>query len=147
MTNYRVALILLLGSLCMATACSRSGVPNATNASHASSSRSSQLLAGQSISGQATPGQAIKAYVDPTTGELRDPPTSVDPAASVKATDKMPLSVSAAEQSSPHEIVHPGGMVEVPLDQTKQQTLQACIEKDGSMQMGHDCAAQPKSKK
>jgi hypothetical protein len=124
-------------------ACSQTDVSRTPATSEVSSREggAAQAMQDQSPSSES----AIKAYIDPTTGELREP-TAEELSVDAARTNKKPLSAVpiVTEQSTPQEVVHPGGVVEVPLDQSKQQGLQACIQKDGSMNMGHECESDSK---
>jgi hypothetical protein len=89
--------------------------------------------------------RAVKAYVDPTTGELRDPIVG-ETLSNSNSSNKKPLATSPTEQLPAREIVHPGGIVEVPIDNNHQHALQACVQSDGSVKMGHGCAEASKAK-
>lgn len=79
---------------------------------------------------------AVKAYIDPVTGELREP-TAAELASEAQATTQK----ESNSGKSSRQIVRADGSVEVLLDQSNDQAFKACVQKDGSVAMGHECEA------
>ena len=83
----------------------------------------------------------VRAYVDPTTGQLREPTAEeqAQEAAAQKARSQQKTSPGAA--TTPQEILLPSGAVEMSIDQSKQHPLRACIESNGAEKVDHECNA------
>jgi pyruvate/2-oxoglutarate dehydrogenase complex dihydrolipoamide acyltransferase (E2) component len=92
----------------------------------------------------ATQHPAIRAYIDPATGQLRDPTPeelaaeAADQAAREKATDAN----SPAKQKQQREVVLPDGTIEITLDKSTQQPLRGCVQQNGDIKMDHKCEPQ-----
>jgi hypothetical protein len=98
-------LVMVLMGVSALTACSQTDVSRSSSTTEVRSP-TAQAPTDSSTTPTSTPtssGQSVKAYIDPNTGELRDP-TAEELAASSKVTDKKVLSVSSAsEQTSPKQ--------------------------------------------
>jgi len=90
----------------------------------------------------ATSKPAVRAYIDPVTGELRDPTAQelAAEAAAQAAKKKAAAATSPSDQPRQHEVVLPNGAVEITLDPSTQHPLRACIQKNGELTMDHECA-------
>jgi len=86
----------------------------------------------------------VKVFIDPVTGEIRDP-TPAEAAALAAEAAKQKAAHGADKQNAPRQIVHPDGTVEVIIDESADQSLQGCVQKDGSIVMAHDCAQHQKT--
>jgi hypothetical protein len=84
------------------------------------------------------PGQAgVKVFVDPATGEIREP-TPADIAALEAEQRKATVAKPQGTRSS-QTIVHPDGTVEVVLDGSHDQSVQGCVQPDGGIKTDHVC--------
>jgi hypothetical protein len=86
----------------------------------------------------------VRAFVDPVTGALREP-TPEEAAALAKGQQKAPDAQSRPVQK-PREIVHPDGTVEVILDGSHDQPVQACVQADGGVKVEHACPSETDKK-
>jgi hypothetical protein len=85
--------------------------------------------------------QGVRAYIDPATGELRDPtPEELAAEAAAEAQKKQATAANPqSEQPQSRETILPSGAVEITLDKSAQHSLQACIGKNGDLKMEHEC--------
>jgi hypothetical protein len=103
---------------------------NATNVAIETASAAALSAPPQANEKQST----VKAYIDPVTGELREP-TAADLANEAKAGTQK----ASNSAKPPQQIVRADGSVEVLLDQSNDQVFKACVQKDGNVAMGHEC--------
>jgi hypothetical protein len=84
--------------------------------------------------------EAVKIFVDPTTGEIREP--TEDELKAIARDDLARKQITSAKPtttaSSP-EILLPNGSVATKLGRSSSESLRACIQKDGSMAVDHEC--------
>jgi len=90
---------------------------------------------------------AVRAYIDPKTGALRDPtPEELAAEAAAEAQRKQPAAANhQAERPVSREVITPSGAVEVTLDPSTQRPLKGCIAKNGDIKMDHECPTDLKS--
>jgi hypothetical protein len=90
---------------------------------------------------QATPNKSVRVYIDPKTGELRDPtPAELAAEAAAEAQKKQAEAANPqAEQPQTRETITPSGASEITLDKSAQRPLRACIAKNGDLKMDHEC--------
>jgi hypothetical protein len=79
----------------------------------------------------------VKVFIDPTTGEIRDP--TPEDIAALEAEQRKATAAKPNTAQPPRQIVHPDGTVEVILDSSHEHALQGCVQKDGSIKMEHRC--------
>jgi hypothetical protein len=105
---------------------------------------------GTATSGTASPPTAvtqhpeIRAYIDPATGQLRDPTPEelAAQAADQAAREKAAAANSLSKPKQQREVVLPDGTVEITLDPSTQQTLRGCVQQNGDIKLDHECEPQ-----
>jgi hypothetical protein len=91
---------------------------------------------------------AVRAYIDPKTGQLREPtPEEIAALAAAEAEQKKASAATQSKPSEPREVTLPNGAVAIQLDESAQQPLRACIQPNGEAKMDHDCDAADKGTK
>jgi hypothetical protein len=96
-----------------------------------------------SVSVPSHDGQHVRAYIDPITGQLRDPTQEeLATEAAELATKKKTAATSQSEQPASREVILPDGTVEITLDKSTQHPLHGCIQPNGELTMDHDCEQQ-----
>jgi hypothetical protein len=96
-----------------------------------------------SVSVPSHDGQHVRAYIDPITGQLRDPTQEeLATEAAELATKKKTAATSQSEQPASREVILPDGTVEITLDKSIQHPLHGCIQPNGELTMDHDCEQQ-----
>ncbi|HYM34660.1 MAG TPA: hypothetical protein VET48_04640 [Steroidobacteraceae bacterium] len=80
-------------------------------------------------SDQSTANKAVRAYIDPKTGEVRDPtPEELAAEAAAESQKKQAAAVNkSAEQTGQREVVRPTGETEIILDPSRQRPLRASV--------------------
>jgi hypothetical protein len=77
-------------------------------------------------------------FIDPKTGEAREPtPQELAEISKQQAASKQQASEGAA--SRPKAVQLPDGTIMVPMDDQPQTPVQACVAKDGTLKIDHDC--------
>ena len=131
-----IAQRILIASLVLGVACGCAKQPaENSGAAHERSNASATQTEPRSQS-------AVRAYVDPKTGELREP-TADELAAEAAAEAQKKQAASASsdrEQLQSREVVTPSGAIEIQIDKSQDQPLRACIDDKGNAKMDHDCA-------
>ena len=110
-------------------------------AQHASQSAATSFEQPQNISQPQSQSPTVRAYIDPNTGELRDPtPAELAAEAAVEAERKKAAAANPqSEQPTSRETITPNGAVEVTLDPSAQHPFRACIDKKGDLKMDEEC--------
>jgi hypothetical protein len=91
-----------------------------------------------------TEGNAVRAYIDPATGKLREPtPEEVAALAAAEAAQKKSATGAQDKTTQPKEVRLPNGVIKIELGDSGQTTLQGCVAKDGDVKMEHDCESKP----
>jgi hypothetical protein len=77
-------------------------------------------------------------FIDPKTGEARDPtPQELAEISKRQAASRQQASEGA--DSRPKAVQLPDGTIMVPMDGQPQTPVQACVAKDGTLKIDHDC--------
>jgi hypothetical protein len=77
-------------------------------------------------------------FIDPKTGEAREPtPQELAEISKRQAASRQQASEGAA--SRPKAVQLPDGTIMVPMDGQPQTPVQACVAKDGTLTIDHDC--------
>jgi len=89
----------------------------------------------------ATNPNAVRVYVDPKTGEIRDPtPEELAAEAAASAAKKQAAAANPqSEQPQQREVVTPSGAVEITLDPSTQHPVYGCVGKSGDVKVDHQC--------
>jgi hypothetical protein len=93
---------------------------------------------------EATPPaqDGVKVFIDPATGEIRDP-TAEELAEMARSKAAKPEGTAAAQKPA-REIHLPNGIVAVEMDPSGDEPLKACRDSQGNMIVSHDCATPAK---
>lgn len=89
----------------------------------------------------------MRAYIDPATGQLREP--TREELAAETAAEAAKKSAAGAQQKPTEmkEVQLPNGAVAIELGDSAQQPLKACVGKDGDVKMDHACEPENTPKK
>jgi hypothetical protein len=93
-------------------------------------------------------GSNVRAYIDPATGQLREP--TREELAAEAAAEAAKKAVLTSAQSKPNELkeVHlPSGAVAIELGDSAQHPLKACTQPNGDVKMDHECEPDDARKK
>ena len=123
-------------ALLWVSGCADKSAPTAANATpttqHVEQIKADQIKTEQT--------KSVRAYLDPVTGQLRDPtPEELAAEAAQQAQKKQAAAATDTARPVRREVVLPNGAIEVTLDPSAQHALLACIGKDGSVKMDHEC--------
>jgi hypothetical protein len=134
---------LLLAGSALLLGCSSSERQTSQSADSQAAEPSAPTVAAQPTPGTAeqtspaAPAPGVRIFIDPTTGEAREP-TAQEMAEMAKQ------SAAAKPGSKPQAVQLPDGTVMVPMEGMPQTPVQACLEKDGSLKVDHECRDQAK---
>lgn len=141
----------LFCAVAIVSACSRA--PEVSSGAEAgesdrSASRRDAPAAAESAAPSATPGTAgvsaassessVRVFVDPTTGEIREP-TDAEAAAVAKEEQSQAAITKPGATDRAQEVRLPDGSTAVILDRSDSQYLEGCLKVDGSVTVDHDC--------
>jgi len=86
----------------------------------------------------------VRVYIDPKTGEIRDPtPEELAAEAAANAAKKQAAAANPqSEQPQQREVVTPSGAVEITLDPSTQHPVYGCVDKSGDVKVDHQCDPQ-----
>ena len=134
-----IAMLAAASALLVLSACAKTSQPDQPVAAP------TQLKAATTESAPTSTHNGLHAYIDPATGQLREPtPEELAAEAAQKAKEQVQRKQAAAaagqSESAMHEVVLPNGAVEVPLNPAMQHEMEGCVRQDGSTAMGEECS-------
>jgi hypothetical protein len=156
MHTHRLSLICALAAVALGTSCSeRAPQANSTDVAKPTPNSALDPTPNSTPPRNASPDAtkpshsdaSVRAYIDPATGQLREPtPEDIAAEAAAEAARKKALGTESKPGSEPgsdpmkrREIRLPNGAIAIELDESAQQPLVGCVQKDGAVKMDHDC--------
>ncbi|HTE42040.1 MAG TPA: hypothetical protein VK629_14540 [Steroidobacteraceae bacterium] len=131
--NHRLLLATI--ALLAFSACSQQPAPEISTSPNVSSPPASAPSAAEQAPSSA-PKSAVKVYIDPATGEIREPTAAELTAAA--AEQKQNSSKAQAPQVA-REIVHTDGTVEIIMHRSTNKPLVGCLDKNDGIKIDHQC--------
>lgn len=107
-------------------------------ADEASAEAATSATASQAADAQA--GSAVRAFVDPVTGQIREPTPAELRALEASGKSAAPSS-AIKTRPRPQETVLPNGWVAVEVNADSE--MKGCVQTDGRVVAAHDCKSEP----
>jgi hypothetical protein len=107
--------------------------------SEAIPSRADESVSSSVSSSRIGSDSSVRAYIDPVTGQLREPTPEDIAKESAESNKKKAEALAVTKPSEPREVILPNGAITIQLDDSAQQPLIGCVQKNGDVKMDHDC--------